>query len=64
VFNSPTDWLIIAGVVVVLFGGRKLPEMGKGLGEGIKEFKKAVQGGGHTDEEKKEETPGETTKPS
>lgn len=33
--------LIIAGVVVLLFGVRRLPEMGKSLAEGIHEFKKA-----------------------
>ena len=32
---------IILVVVLLLFGGKKLPELAKGLGEGIKEFKKA-----------------------
>lgn len=32
---------IIAGVVVLLFGAKKVPEMMRGLGEGVKEFKKA-----------------------
>jgi sec-independent protein translocase protein TatA len=36
-----TEIIIIAVVVLILFGGSKLPEMGKGLGESIKEFKKA-----------------------
>lgn len=48
------DFLIIAGVIVLLFGGRKFPEMMKGIGEGVKEFKKATDG---TEEEKKEATP-------
>ena len=39
--GSPQDWLIIVLVVVVLFGVRKLPEIGKSLAEGIHEFKKA-----------------------
>jgi sec-independent protein translocase protein TatA len=34
--------LICAGVVVLLFGGAKLPQLAKGLGEGIREFKKSV----------------------
>ena len=34
--------LIIVGVVVLLFGGSKLPELAKGFGQSIKEFKKAV----------------------
>lgn len=33
--------IIIAIIVLVLFGGKKLPEMGKGLGESVKEFKNA-----------------------
>ncbi len=36
-----TEILMIMLVVVLLFGGRKIPELMKGLGEGIKEFKKA-----------------------
>ena len=36
-----TEWLIIALIVVLLFGGKKIPELFKGLGEAIKEFKKA-----------------------
>lgn len=41
--SSPADWAIIAVVALVLFGAKKLPEMAKGLGEGMKEFKKAVR---------------------
>lgn len=36
-----TEWLIIALIVVLLFGGKKIPELFKGLGEAIREFKKA-----------------------
>ncbi len=36
--------LIVAVVLLVLFGGKKLPELGKGLGDTIKEFKKALSG--------------------
>ena len=35
--------LVILVVVLVLFGARKLPELAKGLGQGIKEFKKATR---------------------
>lgn len=35
------EWIIIAIVVLLLFGGRKIPELMKGIGGGIKEFKKA-----------------------
>ena len=46
---GPTEIIIIVLVVVLLFGGRKIPELMKGLGQGMKEFKKA------TKEEPKEE---------
>jgi len=36
-----TDIILILLVVVLLFGGRKIPELMKGLGQGMKEFKKA-----------------------
>jgi len=35
------EWLVVVGIVVLLFGARKLPELGKSLGEGIKEFRKS-----------------------
>ncbi|MEN8765087.1 MAG: Sec-independent protein translocase subunit TatA/TatB [Wenyingzhuangia sp.] len=44
------EWIIIAVIVLLLFGGRKIPELMKGLGGGIKEFKKATK-----EEDKKEE---------
>jgi sec-independent protein translocase protein TatA len=36
-----TEIIIIAVIILILFGGSKLSEMGKGLGESVKEFKKA-----------------------
>lgn len=33
------EWLAILAVVVILFGGKKIPELAKGLGKGIKNFK-------------------------
>ncbi|HOT97804.1 MAG TPA: twin-arginine translocase TatA/TatE family subunit [bacterium] len=39
---GPTEWLIIIFLVVLLFGSKKIPELAKGLGQGIKEFKKAA----------------------
>lgn len=38
--GMPQVWIILV-VVLVLFGGRKIPELMKGLGKGIKEFKDA-----------------------
>jgi len=34
------EWILIAIVVLLLFGGKKIPELMKGLGKGISEFKK------------------------
>ncbi len=36
--------LVIALIVLVLFGGKKIPELMKGLGKGVKEYKKAMNG--------------------
>jgi sec-independent protein translocase protein TatA len=35
------EWIIIVLAILLLFGGRKIPELMKGLGQGMKEFKKA-----------------------
>jgi len=47
--------IIIALILLLLFGGRKIPELMKGLGKGIREFKDASKGGveGEKIEEKK-----------
>ena len=42
-FGAPQDLVIIALVVLVLFGGSKLAGFGKSMGEGIREFKKATR---------------------
>ncbi|MDD5406518.1 MAG: Sec-independent protein translocase subunit TatA [Sulfurovaceae bacterium] len=39
---SITHWLIVLAVIVLLFGAKKIPELAKGLGQGIKNFKEAV----------------------
>jgi sec-independent protein translocase protein TatA len=38
------ELLVILGVAVLLFGGKKIPEVAKGLGEGIRNFKSALKG--------------------
>lgn len=53
-----TEILIILAVVLLLFGGKKIPELMKGLGSGIKEFKNAAkdeQPAVKKEDEKKEE---------
>ena len=41
-FMGGWEIILILAVVLLLFGARKLPELAKGLGQGIKEFKKAA----------------------
>ncbi len=40
---QPMHLMIIAGIALLIFGPKKLPELGKGLGEGIRGFKAAMQ---------------------
>jgi sec-independent protein translocase protein TatA len=41
---QPMHLMIIAGIALLIFGPKKLPELGKGMGEGIRGFKAAMQG--------------------
>lgn len=41
---QPTHLLVIAVLLLVLFGAKRLPELGKGLGEGLKGFKEGLKG--------------------
>ncbi|GAB4373399.1 MAG: hypothetical protein OHK0021_15560 [Bryobacter sp.] len=40
---GPMELMLVLGVAVLFFGGKKLPELAKGLGEGIKNFKSAMK---------------------
>ena len=40
----PMHWLIILVVILVLFGGRKIPELMRGMGEGVRGFKEGMHG--------------------
>lgn len=42
-FIGTTELMLIAGIALLLFGGKKLPEMMRGLGRGVSEFKKGVR---------------------
>ena len=39
---SGSEWIIIALVILLLFGGKKIPELMRGMGRGIKEFRNAA----------------------
>jgi sec-independent protein translocase protein TatA len=41
---SGGEWLTIAVVILVLFGGKKIPELARGIGKGIREFNDAKEG--------------------
>lgn len=52
---GPGSWVIIGIAILLLFGGKKIPELMKGLGGGVKEFKNAMKDEENKDS-KKEET--------
>lgn len=41
-YAAPNAWLIIAVVALVLFGGARLPQLARGMGESMREFKKGI----------------------
>jgi sec-independent protein translocase protein TatA len=43
-FESPWHIAVVILIAVLFFGGRKLPELGKGLGEGLRGFKEGLKG--------------------
>jgi sec-independent protein translocase protein TatA len=49
---APWHIIILLGAILLLFGGKKIPEMMGGIGKGMKEFKKAIK-----DEEQSADTP-------
>jgi sec-independent protein translocase protein TatA len=43
---SPIHWLIVLAIIVILFGGKRIPEVMRGMGEGIRSFKEGMRGDG------------------
>jgi sec-independent protein translocase protein TatA len=58
---GPTELIVILVILLLLFGGSKLPGLAKGLGQSIKEFKKAAKEG--DDDDKSEKKPDASQKP-
>ena len=56
---SPAHWLIVALIILLLFGATRLSEIGKGLGEGIKNFKKGIQDDPEPDKDAEADTKSE-----
>ncbi len=55
------EWVALLALVVIVAGGKKLPELGSGLGKGISEFKKAM---GAADVKESETKPASEAKPA
>lgn len=51
-----TEWILIIAVILLLFGGKKIPELMKGLGSGVKEFKNAAKDDAAAEKKKEEQT--------
>ena len=52
---GPLELVLILVIVLLLFGGRKIPELARGLGEGIRNFRESMRGDDQQD--KKDRTP-------
>jgi sec-independent protein translocase protein TatA len=57
---SPWELLILLAVVLLVFGPKRLPEMGRSLGKGLREFKDSVSGKDDDDRDRPAELPVET----
>jgi sec-independent protein translocase protein TatA len=57
-----TELLLIAVLALLLFGGKKIPELMKGLGKGVKEYKKALNGEDDDDTYNNKANTGQTSK--
>ncbi|MBM9462511.1 Sec-independent protein translocase subunit TatA [Aeromicrobium sp. YIM 150415] len=60
---GPTEILVILGIVVLLFGGRKLPELARGSGRALRIFKSEVKAGQDEDENRLESSAREEQPP-
>ncbi len=47
-FESPIHWIIALVIILILFGGKRIPEIMKGFGEGIRSFKEGMSGTSQT----------------
>ncbi len=55
-----TELILISGIALLMFGGKKLPEMMRGLGQGVREFKKGMK---EVNKPIEDDTPETTTSP-
>ena len=45
---SPIHWLLVLAIIVILFGGKRIPEVMRGMGEGIRSFKEGMRSSSDT----------------
>lgn len=61
---GPTQILIILAVLLLLFGASRLPQLGKNLGAGIRNFKRGLSGAEEDEDEDEEAPPARAAKPA
>jgi len=59
---GPWQIVLIVAVALLMFGGKKIPELMSGIGKGMKDFKKAIKEDDETPKESPKETPVESNK--
>jgi sec-independent protein translocase protein TatA len=60
---QPMHLVVILAIALLVFGPKKLPELGRGLGESIRGFKDALSGAGNAPKEKDSKTPADASGP-
>ena len=45
---SVFHWMVVLAIILIFFGGKRIPEIMKGFGEGIRSFKEGMSGSSHT----------------
>lgn len=60
---TPTHLIIILVIALLVFGPRKLPELGKGLGEGLRGFKEGIKGANDAPKQQENMAKNETPQP-
>ncbi len=56
---GPMELIIVLAIALIVLGPKKLPEVGKSVGKGMREFKEAVSGGSDDDREERAALKGE-----